>query len=153
MNLNKLARWASVTAFSTIIPAAAMAKAHHTRPTTAPSALTARHVKATPAKKTVASKLKTRSVKPAMKGSKALTSTKHKSVGLKSKKGTASKLIAGKHSVSKKTAKKTVSSKLATGKRSTSKLTTTKAKAHMLSSHKLAAKRAVKPATPVTPTM
>jgi hypothetical protein len=157
MNLNKLARWASVAAFSVIVPAAAMAKARHTHPTTAPSSLTSRHVKPASGKKAVASKLSTRSIK-----SKQLKTTKSKSVALKSKKTLASKLTTKKHATSKLTtqkhigkltAKKHVVSKLATKKHVSSRLTTAKAKTKALSSHKATVKPAVKTQTSPEPTM
>jgi hypothetical protein len=141
MTLNKLARWASVTAFSAIIPAAALAATHHSRltsPTTAPSALTTRHVKTTAGKKILASKLKTRTVK-----SKQLKSVKHKATALKSKKATPAKLVSRKSTVAKLTTKKHVAGKLVTAK----------TKAHLLASHKAAAKAAVKRATTPAPTM
>ena len=141
MNWNKLVRWAGVAAFSTIVPAAAMAKSHHTRlthPTTAPSSLTTRHSKTTTGRKAVASKLTTRGVK-----AKQLKTTRHKAVALKSKKVKASKLVGRKHTYSKLTAKKHVASKLMSSK----------AKAHVLTSHKAKVKPAIKTVTPVAPTM
>jgi hypothetical protein len=151
MNLNKLARWASVTAFSVIVPAAALAKTHHSRlthPTTAPSSLISKHTKAIGSKKILASKLKAHSIK-----AKALKTTKHKQVLLKSKKSTGRKLMAKKHVISRLTARKHVVSKLTAKKHVASKLRTTKTRAHMLTTRKATAKTASKRVTPVTPTM
>jgi hypothetical protein len=133
MNWNKLARWAGVTAFSVIIPAAAMAKTHHVRlthSTTAPSTLTAKHVKSLATRKAVSRKLKTRGVR-----AKQLKATRHKGLALKSKKTISSKLVSRKHKASTLTAKKHV----------TSKLKSSKVKAHTLTSRRVA--------TPVAPTM
>jgi hypothetical protein len=146
---NKLARWASVAAFSTIVPAAAMATSHHSRlthPTTAPSSLTSRHVKATAGKKAIASKLMARGIK-----TKQLKTTKHKSAGLKSKKTTTSKLVGKKHVASKLTTSRHAVSKLAAKKHVASKLTSAKARA--LASHKATIKHLMKAKTPVAPTM
>ena len=150
MNWNKLARWASVAAFSAIVPAAAMASVHHSRlthPTTAPSALTTHHIKSTAGKKALVSKLATHSTK-----AKAMKTTKHKLVALKSKKISTSKLVSRKRLTSKLTAKKHAVSTLAAKKHIASKLMSTKIKSHALSTHK-AIKPAAKPLTPVAPTM
>jgi len=151
MNWNKLARWASVAAFSAIIPAAAMAKTHHSRlthPTTAPSSLTTHHVKPTASKHAIVSKLSTRGIK-----AKQLKTTKHKQVALKSKKVNPSKLVSRKHLATKLTTKKHTLSTLAAKKHVASKLKSTKIKSHALSSHKTVIKPSIKRLTPVAPTM
>jgi hypothetical protein len=151
MNLSKLARWASVIAFSTIVPAAALATTHHARlthSTTAPSSLSTGRMKAAVGRKAVVSKLTTRGIK-----AKQLKTTKHKSVALKSNKAITSKPAAHKHLASKLTTKKHAVSSLTAKHHVTSKLTTTKAKTHALSAHKATAKPTVKPVAPIAPTM
>jgi hypothetical protein len=149
MILNKLARWAGVAAFSVIVPAAAMAKIHHTHATTAPTSLTSRHHKISAGSKVLARKLSTRRVKGT-----ALKTTKRKATQLKSKKALSTKLSTRKHTLAKLTTRKHLSTKLTTHKHVASKLTTLKPKAHLLKTHKTLAKTALKhTSTPVTPTM
>jgi hypothetical protein len=126
MNLNKLARWAGVTAFSVIVPAVGLAKVHHahrTHPTTSPSSLVTHHTKAgkliksskTAAKlsgKLSAKKAKVRSLKTVKTSATKLKHSKMKASSLRAKKHVATKLSSRKHASAKLSSKKLVASKV-----------------------------------------